>query len=843
VGDLAQILFNGVHEVCRKIKGKGFSHIGYFDSAEAALEPFKNDGKYEALYVSINPLPCVPKGFTLNEFKGSPTRSNETWYEKRAGILIDCDPVRKNGEKQCSATDAEKEASWKLLCAVRTFLCDELQWPQPVVGDSGNGYHLRFTVDLPADQASKDLIHDLLLGLAARFDNDDAHVDQGVFEANRLDKLPGSWARKGADEAGRPWRVSKILEIPTREVELPASPTRPREVINETFLEPVPRALIQTALDNLPLPQKLTGGLVLPANDAAKYEWLRGFLVENEVPILKERESGKRLLFDIVCPWEGEHGSTTGDSSTSVWYTRGFGYGFRCYHSACSGEKRGWEAFRAKVDPEGVAPTELPTLPSDSTNAAVARYFRDRCPEFHNHARVYDLERMRATFVGTRWDLVDQSNVLLMAALQPVCDRLRWDMPEPWQSGKDYRRVLESHNFRQGVMQQLVPMLDKVRFEMFDADPYLIGLPGGMVGNLRTGETRQMKREDFITRRLYIGAKDVLTPVYDYFMRSISSANDQPADEAWVAWMERLLGYCLLGSLPFHIWPLLTGEGGNGKSVLARILSYILGDFCALVRWSELTHDERGSDNSQKRLNARLIGARCAIVEEMGETAGATRVLEMSAIKNITGNGELVGADVFKKDIRGNSNVKLITLLNRVPFIEPDGAMERRVQVFRFGAVFNDRKYPGCVREAMEKKDAPQFLREQPDRIEALLRAEAPGILFKWMGACRDFIADGEQMRDWPNVIRDATAEMFRDSNWPERFADDRLEFGSGFDATREELTNAGDEFHRVSAAPVRFDLVKLITVLKMRRCVNSDNLTRDGRRTRGLKGVKVKGC
>ena len=27
--------------------------------------------------------------------------------------------------------------------------------------------------------------------------------------------------------------------------------------------------------------------------------------------------------------------------------------------------------------------------------------------------------------------MADQSNVLLMAALQPVCDRLRWDLPEP----------------------------------------------------------------------------------------------------------------------------------------------------------------------------------------------------------------------------------------------------------------------------------------------------------------------------------------------------------------------------------------------------------------------------
>jgi hypothetical protein len=212
-------------------------------------------------------------------------------------------------------------------------------------------------------------------------------------------------------------------------------------------------------------------------------------------------------------------------------------------HSQCAEKKRGWFDFREQVDPGRTAKADLPGLPPDATHSLIARYFRDQCPEFHNRARIYDAGRMRATFVGSRWDLADQSNVLLMAASQPVSDRLRWKMPEPSPGAKrDYRRGMESHQFRFATMQQIIPMLDKIRFEMLDANPYLIGLPGGMVGDLRTGQTRQM---------------------------------------------ERLLGYCLLGALPHHIWPLWTGEGGNGKSCLARLLHYILGDFCALVRWSE----------------------------------------------------------------------------------------------------------------------------------------------------------------------------------------------------------------------------------------------------------------
>ena len=698
---------------------------------------------------------------------------------------------------------------------------------------------------MPNDQASEDLIRNLLAGLAARFDTEDCHVDAGVYEANRVAKLPGSWARKAPESTSRPWRQSCLLEVPEREIELPARAGQPRETLKELALEPVPLSLIQSAIAQLPVPQKASPGLGMSQNDLAKYEWLRNFLTEFHVPILAERTNGKRLLLDIVCPWESEHGSTTGESSTSVWYVRGYGYGFRCMHSKCAEEKRGWFDFRKEVDPDAGAESELPRLPGDATHSLIAQYFRDECPDFHNHVRVYDAGRMRATFVGSRWDLADQSNVLLMATLQPVCDRLRWDLPEPPPKAKgDYRRVLDSHPFRLATVQQIIPMLPKIRFEMLDANPYLIGLPGGIVGDLRTGQTRQMKREDFLTRRLRITAKQQPTPIYDYFMRSISSANDEPADEDWMRWMERLLGYCLLGSLPYHIWPLWTGEGGNGKSCLARILHYILSEFCALVRWSELTHDDRGGDNTQKRLNYRLIGARAAIVEEMGEAGGAAarRVLETSTIKNITGNGELTGAAMRQDDIHGYSNVKLITLLNRFPYIEPDGAMERRVQIFPFRAVFDERKYPGCVQTAMERKNAPAVLRQQPDRIEALMREEAPGILFKWLQCCREFIEAGEHMRDWPDVIKRATGAMFKESDVHGRFCDERLVFGAiaDMDATTEELILAGERFQREVGGPCLFSLDKLKARLAQRGCQENRNLWRGGQRKRGWLGVKI---
>jgi len=137
-------------------------------------------------------------------------------------------------------------------------------------------------------------------------------------------------------------------------------------------------------------------------------------------------------------------------------------------------------------------------------------------------------------------------------------------------SQKDYRRSLENHIFRTAVVGQIVPQLGGVRWEQLDASPYLLGMPGGTTVDLRTGEIRKMDRSDFLTRRLRITAKDIPTPCYDYFLRSISSANDRPANEEFIAHLGLFLGYCLIGHYDFHIWPLWTGSVETGRPSLPK---------------------------------------------------------------------------------------------------------------------------------------------------------------------------------------------------------------------------------------------------------------------------------
>ncbi len=126
----------------------------------------------------------------------------------RRWLLVNVDPVR---DAKIGTNDAEKARAAEVARAVREYL-HGLGWPEPIVADSGNGYHLLYRIDLPAADGGP--VKRVLESLARRFDTDGAKVDTGVFNPARICKLPGTWAKKGDPTADRPHRQGRILHAP-----------------------------------------------------------------------------------------------------------------------------------------------------------------------------------------------------------------------------------------------------------------------------------------------------------------------------------------------------------------------------------------------------------------------------------------------------------------------------------------------------------------------------------------------------------------------------------------------------------------------------------------------------
>ena len=197
-------LFHGTHEI-RLFRPSGVA-VGYFDSEEAALRTIENEpSQYKAAYFTLNPIK-LPDSIPVNPQALTPSRNtagdSDIARRVRCSLtltrLAPLAPTAREAEKQVAREQAER---------VREYLRNR-NWPEPMLCDSGNGWHLIYCIDLPNDDSSTELVRGVLARLHQLF----PMVDAGNFNASRLCKLYGSWARKGEHSDERPWRRSAIIE-------------------------------------------------------------------------------------------------------------------------------------------------------------------------------------------------------------------------------------------------------------------------------------------------------------------------------------------------------------------------------------------------------------------------------------------------------------------------------------------------------------------------------------------------------------------------------------------------------------------------------------------------------
>lgn len=186
----------------------GYYESGEFDQIEQAIVPY--DGNAPGIYFGLNPFKpaCLSRSKNSLRPASSGYSCEASDITKRRLFLIDIDPVR---DPDCSATDFEKETAYLLTRLVRRDLL-QAGWPKPVVVDSGNGFHLLFRIDLPADDGG--LVKRCLLALAKRYDLDEVKIDTAVHDAPRLARIPGTMACKGESSPERPHRRSRVLHLP-----------------------------------------------------------------------------------------------------------------------------------------------------------------------------------------------------------------------------------------------------------------------------------------------------------------------------------------------------------------------------------------------------------------------------------------------------------------------------------------------------------------------------------------------------------------------------------------------------------------------------------------------------
>ena len=335
----------------------------------------------------------------------------------------------------------------------------------------------------------------------------------------------------------------------------------------------------------------------------------------------------------------------------------------------------------------------------------------------------------------------------------------------------------------------------------WDADPWLLNTPIGVV-DLRTGQLRAHRPEDYMTKMTAVGPSSAGCPTFMSFLARIAKE-----DEEHISYLRRMLGYSLTGVTREQALFFGHGTGGNGKGVFVKVVSGIWKDYhtqASMEMFMASKTDRHPTD---------LAGLRGARLVTATETEKGRQWAE-ARIKALTGE-DLIRARFMRQDeFTYEATYKLFMIGNSTPRFEGgvDEAMRRRLHLIPF-----DVKIPEAERD-----------RELADK----LKAEAESILQWCIEGCLEWQRIGLNP---PTTVVSATASYLADEDTVLAWIDDKCTFNADKFESSSALFASWSAWARANgeAAGSRKDFAKAIV---SHGCV-PDRATGG---TRGFKGLRI---
>ena len=230
---------------------------------------------------------------------------------------------------------------------------------------------------------------------------------------------------------------------------------------------------------------------------------------------------------------------------------------------------------------------------------------------------------------------------------------------------------------RRGVLDiaEHQPELNVLANEL-DADPFLLNVDNGTL-DLHTFELRPHDPYDRLTR-VTTGAfdPDVDTQEWSSFLDRILP------DEEVRAFLQRFIGYSLLGSVTEHIFAIAHGSGQNGKSTFTETIGNALGDYAQQAPTTLFMRGHYGPAAGQATPDVvKLRGVRLAIAAESDRAIP----LAEAEVKNLTGGNTITARALHKDPITFEPSHTILMETNYLPKITGrDEGIWRRITAIPF---------------------------------------------------------------------------------------------------------------------------------------------------------------
>lgn len=366
---------------------------------------------------------------------------------------------------------------------------------------------------------------------------------------------------------------------------------------------------------------------------------------------------------------------------------------------------------------------------SDMTNALALKNLHGDSMRFDHESRswhLWDLKRWAVDRKGEA-DMKAKNTILnfYKEASEVIDDKERQAIIKWALASESERRLRAMLNLAKSELSILAEDLDK--------DLYLFNVQNGTL-DLRDGEAllREHRKQDFITKLAPVEYRpEAEAPRWELFMREVFEDKQELID-----YVQRLLGYSMLGGNPERVFIFLYGLGRNGKSTLLSVVDEILGDY---ARHAEVETFMTKRPGTIRGDIIRLRGARFVTSTETSEN----QKLAENIVKQLVGGTDhFTGRALYQNEIEFIPQFTPFIATNKKPQISSDPAVWDRIKLIPF-------KY----QVPPEKIDL--------QLMEKLL-AEKNGI-FSWIvQGCLDYQLNSLSE---PSEVTEATQEYKEESN------------------------------------------------------------------------------
>jgi P4 family phage/plasmid primase-like protien len=265
-------------------------------------------------------------------------------------------------------------------------------------------------------------------------------------------------------------------------------------------------------------------------------------------------------------------------------------------------------------------------------------------------------------------------------------DSVRKSLEDKVKSANKIASCLKTTSFKDNVLREASELFMDFHFmEQLDSNIMLTGTLNGVL-DLKTLEFRQGRPDDYISKRCNVNyvAPDLTNPEYRAKLALVEMFFVQilPVPNVRQYLLTRLA--CCLEGRDDQKFPILTGIGGNGKTILLEFMQLIFGDYACTISATVFTQ-KSGSASSASPELARIRGVRLISAEETEE--GST--FNVAKMKELTGGNKITPRKLFQDIEEFKPQAHWFLVCNNIPKItSDDGGTWRRISIVDFISIF-----------------------------------------------------------------------------------------------------------------------------------------------------------